>query len=216
MVKDGEGLSALYARLDDLAAKAERGEVAVSQFLTPRELHYSVQYLARIGLPAKTFGGYDNAERQRIYILPEYIDIREEAELGEVLSEFGFSLEVASLEIVGSGYKTLTHRDFLGSLLGLGIDRDVLGDIVLIEEKGKRAVVFCSASIADFIETALERVGNDKVRARNIRLDKEELPQRKFAPINDTVASARLDCIVASLCSLSRAKAQEAITAGPG
>ena len=210
---ENDSLSELYARLDDLCAKAERGETAISPFLTPRELYFSKIFLARRGALHQGFGGYADSERQRIYVLPDYMDA-EGVELSALLQDFGLSCEITALKIEGSGYRTLTHRDFLGSLLGLGIHRDVLGDIVITGDKGREAVFFCDSVIAPFIESSLEKVASDKVKVKPIAIEEGFLPERKFAPIHDTVASPRFDCIVASLCSLSRAKAAEVISAG--
>ena len=209
--RDGEGLSELFARLDDMVGKSERGELAVSSFLTPREQHYARKYLERMGAHLISFGGYADAERQRIYILPDYM---EGVDSSADFEDYGFSCEIATLEINGSGYRNLTHRDYLGSLLGLGLERSVIGDIVVLDEKGRQAVVFCESRISRFIEEMLEKVANDKVKVRQIEISENFLPKRKFAPISDTIASSRLDCIVAALCSLSRAKAAETITGG--
>ena len=209
--RDGEGLSELFARLDDMVGKSERGELAVSSFLTPREQHYAQKYLERMGAHLISFGGYADAERQRIYILPDYM---EGVDSSADFEDYGFSCEIATLEINGSGYRNLTHRDYLGSLLGLGLERSVIGDIVVLDEKGRQAVVFCESRISRFIEEMLEKVANDKVKVRQIEISENFLPKRKFAPISDTIASPRLDCIVAALCSLSRAKAAETITGG--
>jgi RNA-binding protein YlmH len=208
-------MSELYARLDDLCDKADKGEVAISTFLTPKELYFADKYLARRGAMYKSFGGYGDAERQRMYIFPEYMgDVPDADEISSFLSEYGFSSEIVSLYIEGSGYRKLTHRDFLGSALGLGVDRDVLGDIVVLEEGGRRALLFCDSAISPFFLSSFEKVASDKVKVREVSVDEIELPARRFSPIQDTVASPRFDCVVSALCSLSRAKAAEIISSG--
>jgi RNA-binding protein YlmH len=99
----------------------------------------------------------------------------------------------------------------LGSLLGLGVERDVLGDIIMTDERS--AVVICDAKMVSFFESGLSRVGRDTVKIKRISLDGLVLPERKTAPISDTVASPRLDCVVAALCSISRERAKERILA---
>ena len=75
------------------------------------------------------------------------------------------------------------------------------------------AVILCESGILPFLETHLERVGNDKVRISPI--GEEELSSLSVEPrtseISDTVASARLDCVVAALCRLSREKARDCV-----
>lgn len=205
--------SAFYARLDDLCHRAERGEVAASAFLTPRELHYAEGYLQQRGASYAAFGGYGEAERKRVYLLPEYMgEPSENAALSTFFADFGMESDIVTLRIDGSGYRTLTHRDFLGAILGLGIERSVLGDLVADTEEGRWAVVFCDRGIAPFLEQELTKVANDKVRTR--LCDEWQLPTRRFVSIRDTVASARLDCVIAALCGLSREKARETVCGG--
>ena len=63
----------LYARLEDIKGSAVRGELGISAFLSPRELHYAQEFLSRSGAAFFCFGGYADSERKRIYILPEYM-----------------------------------------------------------------------------------------------------------------------------------------------
>lgn len=197
----------LFARIDDLCERAERGETAVSVFLSPRELHFASRRLAARGALFVAFGGYDGAERKRLYILPEYMDgITSVSEL----EAYAQSIDISVLKVCGSGFSKLSHRDFLGSLLGLGIERSVIGDIV-VTETGREAVVFCDSEIVRFLLAAWNKVANDKVRVENIVLPENFAPVRRFASISDTVASPRADGVVAALCSLSRDKARELV-----
>jgi RNA-binding protein YlmH len=116
--------------------------------------------------------------------------------------------------VTGSGYRKLTHRDFLGSLLGLGLERDVLGDILVTDESGRCAVVLCDETICGFIESELTCVANDKVRVKRVKNDEWEVPVRRTMPIRDTVASPRLDAVVSALCGISREKEREAVVSG--
>ena len=214
MDRNQEEFGLLYARLDDLAARSAQGEVAISPFFSPREQHFARKYLERKGERAIAFGGFADAERQRLYLLPDYMEEADGESLVERLREFGWESEISALRVCGSGYRVLSHRDFLGSLLGLGLSRSVLGDIVVSEEGDKpSAVVFCESAILPFLEAHLERVGNDKVRLA--RVEEEEwsslAAERRRTPILDTVASERLDCVVAALCRLSREKARECV-----
>ena len=210
--RNNEEFGLLYARLDDLAARSARGEVAISPFFSPRECYFAEQYLARRSTRAIAFGGVRGAERKRLYLLPDYLEAEEEG-LFEALAEFGFSTEISALLVKGSGYRTLSHRDFLGSLLGLGLTRSVLGDILPYGDTPNTAVVLCESGILPFLLSHLERVGNDKVRLS--ALEEGEIShlsvEVRTSPISDTVASARLDCVVAALCRLSREKARECV-----
>ena len=206
-----EDISKLYARLDDLCAAADRGEIGISDFLSPRELHFSEQYLVRRGADFLAFGGYDEAERKRIYILPDYMEsISDVSEM----TLYGQSTSVAALDVSSAGYRRLTHRDYLGSVLGLGVERAVVGDILVMGDDGASAVIFCDEALTEFFCAELSKVANERVKCRVLELNDVVIPQKRVQAISDTVASPRLDCIVGSLCSFSREKAREAVVSG--
>lgn len=202
-----EDIELLIARIDDLCDRAERGETAVSVFLSPRELHFASRRLLEKRANFLAFGGYEDAERKRLYILPDYMEgITSVSEL----DNYGQSTDISVLKVSGSGFSKLSHRDFLGSLLGLGIERSVIGDIV-VTEAGREAAVFCVSEIVRFLLDSWSKAGNDKVRVENAILPENFAPVRSFANITDTVASPRADGVVAALCSLSRDKARELV-----
>ena len=202
-------IETLFARLDDLIKRAARREVGVSAFLSPRELHYARAFLQKRGSAFVEFGGYRDAERKKIYVLPDYMDgVTQTREL----DAFGIELGICALKVKGSGFCKLSHRDFMGAVLGLGIERSVIGDIIIVEEN--TALIMCDSAIEPFLTLSLDSVGKDKVKVSNVSLESDFAPERSYAPINDTVASARLDCIVGALCSLSREKARQAVIDG--
>lgn len=201
----------LYARLDDLCDVAARGELAISDFLSPRELHFGSRYLLRRGAAHLCFGGYAGAERCRIYLLPDYL---EDVPAAEQLCDFGLDPCICALRICTDGYRRLEHRDYLGSVLGLGVDRAVLGDVFVHGEDGVHAVILCTSEIAPFFEAHIERISSEKARVERLSLARIEIPERRMAEINGTVASARLDCVLGEICSLSRDKAKAVISAG--
>ena len=215
--RESEEFGTLFARTEDLARQAEQGVLMFSDFLTPRERHYAEAHLRRLGVAYRPFGGYAEAERCRLYFLPPYMEElvgAEENAFADGLSDFGYETQISVLQIMGSGYRVLGHRDFLGSLLGLGLERSVLGDLLTDGEEGRRAVLFCDSTIAPFVECELHQVASDKVRVSCLSREEWQLPPRRFAPIGDTVASARLDGVVAALCGLSREKAQQTVLSG--
>lgn len=206
-------ISEFYSRLDDIARRADSGELGISQFLTEAEAARADRYLKRCGASFALFGGYADAERKRLYILPDYVEYAEGDEIERVLCDYGFSAQIKALLATGSGYATLTHRDFLGSLLALGLERSVIGDILLLDG-GERAVIFCDERISGFICEELSKVARDKVRVSEIELGSVTLPERRFADISHPVSSMRLDCVVSALCNLSRERVSEMIEAG--
>ena len=221
-----EDIRRLLARLDDLNRQAERGEAAVSAYLTPREAKYAAAHLSarlRAGT-ALLWGGYGEAERVRAVLLPDYVEgIVDPAALAEspvsALSAVGMDdlahtlrEAICAVSVKGSGFRELSHRDYLGSILGLGLERDTLGDILVPDAHS--AILLTSRHTADFLLTQLEKVATDTVKVALLPAEAPLAGTRRLTPITDTVASQRLDCVVAALCNLSREKAQMTVKAG--
>ena len=205
--------AALEARLDDLFARADRGELAISSFLSPKEGLCATRYLKSRGISYRIFGGYEDAERVRVYLLPSYVE-DDGGSLETLLTSYGYDSQIVCLRVSGSGYASLSHRDFLGSLLGLGLERSVIGDILVTDTVPVQAFVFCDAPIAPFLLSEWKKVGNDTVKLVKIALEEVDIPARRWTDIHDTLASPRLDGVVASLCRLSRDRAKIAVESG--
>lgn len=139
------------------------------------------------------FGGYEGAGRLMLGCFPDWADEME--------------FPISPLTIRYRSVDRLTHRDFLGSLMALGLKRETIGDI-LIEEG--RAVLFLTDEIADYVASQLEKVGRV-----GVALSKDfELPLpdvQKMVECSQTIPSARLDCVVAALAGISRGHAAEKI-----
>ena len=211
-VGEDKNLTILFARLDDLYRNADRGILGSTSFLSPRDLHFAEVHLRTSGQSSRTavWGGYAESERKRIYILPEFMEGAEYADF----SEYGFESDISAVEVTGSGYRKLSHRDFLGSVLGLGLERDVIGDVIVQEGEKPRATIICDKAVSDFICENLSKVGSDTVKTRVVDIESIEPPERRFLHISDTVASDRLDGVVASLISTSRETAKEIVLDG--
>ena len=221
-----ETIRHLLSRLDDLCDRGARGEAAVGPYLTPREAKY-----ARIHLSARMrngtavlWGGYPEAERVRVFILPDYTEglvdpealsshpVAALAEAG--LEDLADTLReaVCPVSVKGSGFRDLTHRDYLGSILGLGLERDAIGDILIPD--AHNAILFTDTRVGDFLKTSLEKVATDTVKVGRVPEGTSLAGTRRLQPISDTVASERLDCVVAALCNFSREKAQMTVRSG--
>ena len=221
-----ETIRLLLSRLDDLCDRGARGEAAVSPYLTPREAKYARIHLSS-RLHAGTavlWGGYPEAERVRVVILPDYTEGL--ADLEALMSDPVAALCSAGLDdlaetircavcpmlVKGSGFRELSHRDYLGSVLGLGLERDAIGDILMPDAHS--AILLTDTRVGDFLTTQMEKVATDTVRVSRLPEGTALTGTRRLQPITDTVASERLDCVVAALCNLSREKAQMAVKSG--
>ena len=110
-----------------------------------------------------------------------------------------------------TAYKTLSHRDYLGSVLGLGLERKVIGDIIVCEDGADISV---SPAIAEFLHLNLNQIGRIGVTTEILPIEELRTSEIRTKSKKDTVASLRLDNIVSSAFDLSRAKAQDAIRHG--
>ena len=221
-----ETIRLLLSRLDDLVKKSGRGEAAVSPYLTPREAKYARLHLSsRVSAgTAVLWGGYPEAERVRVVILPDYTEglvdptalvSDPEAALTDAgLDDLAETIRgaVCPVQVRGSGFRELSHRDYLGSVLGLGLERDAIGDILMPDAHS--AILLTDSRVGDFLTTQMEKVATDTVKVSRLPEGIALTGTRRLQPITDTVASERLDCVVAALCNLSREKAQMAVKAG--
>lgn len=184
-------------RFAELADRAdERCYTTYTDFLNADE--QSVLEGMRLIAPHMLFGGYELAER-RI------------AGFGEYAQEADFPITIIKIEPLSQKFAdALTHRDFLGSLMALGIKREKLGDIVIFENIG---YLFCLNTIADYIIENLDKVRRTSVKCTQADclpngIIKEPEEKQLFA------ASERLDVIIAAVYGFSRSEIKELFTAG--
>ena len=197
----------LTGRIGDALIKCSCGEIAATDFMTPADAAAVMLLLKRepVGCLWSLYGGYEDAERQMLFLLPDYID--------EWIPSYSADF-IEAVRVVGSGYEELSHRAFMGSLLALGIAREAVGDIVTVGHH--KAVIFAKPSVIRFLlsdELPLSRVGKDSVCVLPYEGDGSELV-RAFTPVSGVIASERFDCVVAELCNLSREKAKQRILSG--
>ena len=159
-------------------------------YTLPKEELYT-QYL--------TFGGYESAERQIAAFLPDALYLRWRE--NPVLIAQSFPYVVLEISPLYPKYaEPLTHRDFLGAILNLGIDRCKIGDILL---DNSRAVVFVQEKMAEFLGDELTRVRHTAVQvSRKNQADFTYEPQ--YEERKGTVASVRLDSLLSLAFSSSR------------
>jgi len=186
--KDNEWLS----RCEDFEQSVLRYKsVRFSHFVSPHD--YAVfmrDFRLSPDVKVKAYGGSDDAERVILGFYPDFLEIEN--------SDFPIT------PLLISNLGTLTHRDVLGAVLGLGIKREMVGDIYFDDGS---AVIMCEASVADYIMFNLKSVGRQNV---NIAVcdDKRRFSlQHKFEMQNIIVSSQRLDAVVAAMCKMSRSDA---------
>ena len=185
---------------DKITAAENRNVPGATCFLTKREQMLVSQLLR--GVSHRFFGGLETAERAVCCFLPDYL---EEEWLASDSSP------VAAVRAVYREEDVLTHRDFLGSLMGCGIKRETVGDIYV---RPGCCDFLVTREILPYVLQNLESAGRVKLSLSELPLSMLEAPEQKVKQIRDTVSSLRLDGVVSSGFSLSRGKAAEAVSAG--
>lgn len=174
---------------------------AATAFLSLREQELA-RYLFGSSPQLHFFGGYADAERKTLCFLPDYL---EEAFL------YGEESPIVCLRARFFEGDAPSHRDFLGALMGCGVERDVVGDILV---GSGSCDFFVTAGIAPHIEQTLLCVGRTRVSVQPIALSEVQCPATEFVEVRDTVASPRLDSIVSVGFRIGRSLAGQYIGAG--
>ena len=200
-VAENEDDRVLFARIYDRLVQAEQKNIpGCTCFLSPREQALTDRMLQ--GMELRFFGGHAEAERKICCWLPDYL---------EEASFFEEDGPVAAVRATYFEKDRLTHRDFLGGLMGLGIKRETVGDI------------YVAAGTCDFLVTrellpyVLDNflsAGRTRLHLEEIPLDRLQVPAVSMKEIRDTVSSLRLDSIVGSGFNMARGKAAVLIETG--
>ena len=192
----------LLAKLwDKINAGIRKSIPAHTNFLSPREQEMA-RYLFGEPEGLYAFGGYGDAERKMLIFLPEYL---EEAALYEEDSP------CVCLRAEFYQGDTLSHRDFLGALMGAGIGRETVGDICVGKE---RCDFFVTAEIAPYILQNFTSAGRAKLHLERIPLNQAVIPEPEVKEIKDTMASLRLDSVISSGFRIGRSLAAQYVTTG--
>ena len=187
-------------RIEELARRAsERAQVQYLHFLDPADCAHAHDSANRVHVRAEFFGGHSQAERMMCAFLPDWEDPE------------NLNWPLVGLYIQWNArYAAVAHRDVLGAILALGIKREVLGDILVGEGY---AICFVSEDMAGYLLENLLEIGHASVRIEPYE-NQAQIPARKMEMIHATLASLRLDAMVAAAYRISRTKAVEAIRAG--
>ncbi len=194
---------ALLARIFDKYELWQRdGRMQYTRFLTERDKLCCAPALRELGTDDAFFwGGYDDAERT-VLIFPAQWQDQDTLKRSK-------ECPLTVIRAVWKSGETLTHRDFLGALMGLGIERELIGDILV---KAGACDILLLREIAPYVLQNLASAGHE-----TLSLSEEVEPdvgEARFRLIKDTVATLRLDAIVGSGFALSREKAASAIRSG--
>ena len=192
----------LLAKLwDKINAGLRRNIMASTCFLSPRELEMA-RYLFGDLPGLHTFGGYGDAERKMLIYLPDYLE-----------EETLYTEESPVICLRASFFQedTLSHRDFLGALMGAGIGRETVGDICV--SKGQ-CDFFVTEEIAPYILQSFTSAGRTHLHMEQIPLQEASIPEPEVKEVKDTLASVRLDSVISSGFRIGRSLAVQYVNGG--
>lgn len=187
----------LLGRISDMLQRSEKTYSAVySQFLSPAE-QTLISRVDELRAFVSFDGGYADAERRVCRVC-----------FDEYCRDDGAPVVLLCADIKAKN-AGISHRDVLGSLMGLGINRDTIGDIIT---DGQRVQFFCIQSVCEHIEFNLHKIGRYEVDTK--LSDNSVIIQKEKTAKSINVSSMRLDCICAEGFGMSRSKASEYIKKG--
>ncbi len=202
LLKTVENKDALTRVLDQAEQAIRTWEVMYTDFLSPPELVEAQSLFQRLTeVQFVAWGGYPQAERQRGAIARVEIPLESTA------------IPLTLLEVAGNFlFDTATHRDFLGALLGTGIVREKVGDILVLGERGAQVIVI--PELAEFLAMSLTQVRSVPVKTRPVDWGELKVREPKKKELTTVEASLRLDAVASAGFGMSRSKMVDLINTG--
>ena len=195
----------LLAKVLDRAGQARSRNIpAATDFLSPQQQMLAMDLLRLAGIPETGYarlGGYAGAERNILLFLPDWLD----ADSAESQSP------IRCLRASFREEEKLTHRDFLGSLMGMGIVREKVGDILVGPSAADLMVL---DTVAEFLLQSWNSAGRARLTVTAIDPWEVRVPEVRCQEVRDTVSSLRLDAVASTGFRMARGKAAELITSG--
>lgn len=195
-INDKDQILNMRKVLDKIEIVLDKHIVQYTDFFDPYERRLAKSILNQFSdIAYKELGGIKEAERKVILIYPDYYQYD------------NMDVPIASLMIEANTQK-YSHRDFLGSILNLGINREKIGDILIHEDYVQLVV---KKEIFEFILINMRKVGKEKVKVKQIPLECLRQGHVEYKDILITIPSLRLDAIISGGLNLSRNDSQRLI-----
>ncbi len=166
-------------------------------FLDPHQQALTLAIASHLPTPPTLWGGYPDAERKMVFFLPDYMESPPEDAISLLL-------------LTHRDTRPLQHRDYLGSLLGLGVKREGVGDILVETQK---AQVLIRSSFSDFFLSQYTKAGRVQLSVSTLPLSSLSIPATEPVFKTASLASLRADAVLAAAFSVSRTVALSAIAA---
>ncbi len=199
-IKDEETRSSVRRIADKISYVSKNYLPAVTEFTNPYAAELSIPIIKNSDIKFELFPSFIHGERKVFILYPDYYDGIDETEF------------ITGLRIYNrSKFKTLNHRDYLGALMSLGIDRNRTGDIYVYEDY---ADIVLHTDISDYIIYNIEKIGHNKIEAERIKVDDVAFKEQEHVVLNITSSSMRIDSIVKHITNKSRETAADMVKAG--
>ena len=198
-IKDYETRKAVK-KIQDKAIYVNKNHItAMTEFINPYAAKLSIPVIKSYDIEFEIFPSYENCERKVFVLYPQY-------------SEIDISEYISGIRIVNkSKFKKLGHKDYLGALMSLGIERSRIGDIFVYDDHGD---VIVHSDISDYIIYNLDKIGHNRIEAEKINISQVGFKEQEHRIINIISSSMRLDNIVKHLTNSSREKASVTVKSG--
>lgn len=171
----------------------------LTPFLDPREQYIVESIIGQHNdVKVEAFGGYETSERKRLFLSPSYFEPKQD----------DFEIMIAELRYPKK-FADLSHGKILGTLMGAGIKREMIGDIIT---DGEDWQFFADTSIMQFLLSSLTKIGNITIQLEEVPYTEILLPKDTWEERFEIVSSLRLDVVLASVFHISRQKSKELIS----
>lgn len=202
LLKGVENRDSVIRVIDQADRAIKTWEVVMTDFYSPPEIAEIQRSFGRLtDVQMVAWGGYPQAERQRLAIARSELPLDVE------------QVEVVALNIAGNFlFDPASHRDFLGAILGTGIVREKVGDIIVLGERGAQAIVV--TDLVEFFQASLTQVRSVPVKVQSIPLGELKIREPKKKELATVEASMRLDAIASAGFGMSRSKMADLISSG--
>ena len=157
------------------------------------------------------FGGSDTAERNALVFVPYCLEISDFESLKSYLTDNPDENPFSVLRLKKDNFSTVSHRDYLGALMGLGIKREMTGDIVVTKDG---ADIIVMKSVAEYIKAELKSVGRATISVKEVSFNEIDDIVTNIHEETINVSSMRIDNIISACFKLSRSESADAVLSG--
>lgn len=199
-IKDEETKSTVRKIADKILYVSKNYITAATEFVNPYVAELSMPILNNYDIKYEIFPSFEHSERKVFILYPDFIESIDK-------DDFITGIRIYNM----SEFKKLSHKDYLGSMMSLGIDRNKTGDIYVYD---KYADIVMHSDISDYVIYNLDKIGHNKIEAKKIKIDKINFKEQEHVILNITSSSMRVDNIVKHITNTSRETASNMVRSG--